>query len=329
VVATGTTHNYFGKDQWRDLAPGLKTVEDATGIRRRILLAFEVAERENDPVRLQAWLTFMVVGGGPTGVELAGAVAEIANDTLKHNFRAINPSDSRVILLEGAGRVLPTYPPELSHRARESLMRLGVQVRTGGIVTDIQDGRVVVQFSNQTETIASHTVLWAAGVRASRLGKVLAQATGCALDHVGRVVVNPDLSIPGHPDIFVIGDLAHAAHQTGQPLPGLAPVAMQEGRYVAATIRRRLRNLPPSAPFHYIDYGTMATIGRGRAVADLGWVHLSGVPAWLAWLFIHLMGLVAFENRLLVLIQWAWNYLTFNRVARLITEDHSRSADGD
>ena len=320
VVATGASHHYFGQDSWERFAPGLKTVEDATKIRRKILLAFEAAERETDPAQLQAWLTFIVVGAGPTGVELAGAVAELANDTLKYNFRTINPSEARVVLLEGTGRVLPAYPPELSPRAQELLRRLKVQVRTHATVTDIQPGRVTIQTSGQTETMRSHTVLWAAGVRASRLGEVLGQAAGCALDRIGRVIVEPDLSLPGHPEIFVIGDLAHAAGQPGRPLPGLAPVAIQEGRHVAGVIGRRLRNVQ-SRPFRYTDRGSMATIGRGCAVADLGWVRLAGTPAWLAWLFIHLLGLVTFQNRLLVLIQWAWNYVTFNRAARLITGD--------
>ena len=322
IVATGMGHNYFGQDQWQRFAPGLKTLEDATEIRRRILLAFEAAERESNPQEIAAWLTFVIVGAGPTGVELAGAVAEIARDTLKHNFRTINPASARIILAEGMERVLPSYPSILSERAAKALERLGVIVRTNVTVTDIQADSVTIQSRERTEAIVARTVLWAAGVRASSMGQVLAQATGCVLDQTGRVIVEPDLSLPGHPEIFVIGDLAHVASQDGAPLPGMAPVAIQQGRYVAALIQQRLRHkrLPP---FCYKDRGNMTTIGRARAVAALGWLRLWGYPAWLAWLFIHLMGLVTFQNRVLVFLQWAWNYFTFNRSARLITGSRS------
>lgn len=321
IIAAGARHHYFGNDRWEKLAPGLKTVEDATEIRRRILLAFEVAEREPDPEKRRAWLTFVVVGAGPTGVELAGAIAEIANDTLKHDFRAINPADARIVLLEGADRVLPPYPPELSAKAEIALARLGVSVRTGTFVTEVGPDAVTIRSGERSESIPARTVLWAAGVQASPLGRILASATGATLDDIGRVVVEPDLSVAGHPDIFVIGDMAHFSHQTGNPLPGVAQVAMQQGRYVATLVQRRLhgQTMPAAS---YRDYGSMATIGRAAAVADLGWIHLSGFVAWLAWLFIHLINLVEFENRVLVLVQWAWNYFTRNRSARLITGDN-------
>ena len=318
IIAVGVRHHYFGRNDWEELAPGLKTIEDATEIRRRVLLAFEAAERERVPERLRAWLTFVVVGGGPTGVELAGTLGEIARHTLKHDFRAINPADARIVLVEGMDRVLPPYPPTLSARAEAGLSRLGVTVRTRAMVTDIDADAVTIRCGERSERIPTRTVLWAAGVQASALGGILASATGAAVDGVGRVVVEPDLSVAAHPEVFVIGDLAHFSHQTGTPLPGVAPVAMQQGRYVATLIMRRLRG-ETMPPFRYRDYGSMATIGRAEAVADLGWVRFSGFFAWLAWLFIHLIHLVQFQNRLLVLIQWAWNYVTWNRYARLIT----------
>jgi NADH dehydrogenase len=318
IIAVGVRHHYFGRNDWEELAPGLKTIEDATEIRRRVLLAFEAAERERDPERLRAWLTFVVVGGGPTGVELAGTLGEIARHTLKHDFRAINPADARIVLVEGMDRVLPPYPPTLSAKAEAALNRLGVTVRTRAMVTDIDANGVTIRCGEQSERIPTRTVLWAAGVQASSLGGILVSATGGAVDRAGRVVVEPDLSVAAHPEVFVIGDLAHFSHQTGTPLPGVAPVAMQQGRYVANLIMRRLRG-ETMPPFRYRDYGNMATIGRAEAVADLGWVRFSGFLAWLAWLFIHLIHLVQFQNRLLVLIQWAWNYFTWNRYARLIT----------
>ena len=320
IVAAGARHHYFGNDQFESLAPGLKTVEDATEIRRRILLAFEAAERESDPVRQQALLTFVIVGAGPTGVELAGAIGELAHHTLRDNFRNVNPADARILLLEGADRVLPPYVPELSEKAAKALERLRVTVRTGTVVTDIQPGCVTVRTKGHDETIPTHTVLWAAGVLASPLGRVLADATGATLDRAGRVLVEPDLTLPGHPEIFVIGDLATINDASGKPVPGIAPVAMQQGRYVADLIRVRLRGetLPP---FAYRDRGSMATIGRAAAVVDLGWVRFSGFFAWLTWLFVHLMYLIEFGNRVLVLMQWAWNYFTRNRSARLITGD--------
>jgi NADH dehydrogenase len=318
IVAAGSRHHYFGHPQWEDYAPGLKSVEDATAMRRMILSAFERAERCTDPEECQALLTFVVVGGGPTGVELAGALGEVAHATLRGNFRSIDPSKARILLLEGLDRILSTYPPKLSAKAVKSLTRLGVTVRTGTVVTDVQPDRVTIRSGDKTEVIRTHTVLWGAGVQASPLAKELAKATGAEVDRSGRIVVQPDLSLPGHPEVFVIGDMANYPHQGGQPLPGVAQVAMQQGRYVADLIQRRLRGAAP-VPFHYHDRGTMATIGRAAAVADLGWIRLSGMMAWLIWLFIHILFLIEFQNRVLVMFQWAWNYFTRNRAARLIT----------
>jgi NADH dehydrogenase len=318
IVAAGTRDHYFGHDDWEKLAPGLKSIEDATEIRRRVLLAFEAAERATDPEKRQALLTFVIIGGGPTGVELSGALGELAHHTLRNNFRHIRPSDARIILVEGMDRVLPPYPPKLSVRAAASLAELGVTVRTGTVVTDLKAEAVTVRTGDQTETILSHTVLWAAGVRASPLGPALAKAANVVPDRAGRVPVQPDLTVAGHPQVFVLGDLASCPDQTGKPLPGVAPVAMQQGRYVADLIRRRLAGKDRS-PFRYHDKGKLATIGRSAAVADLGFVQLSGFFAWLIWLFVHLLYLVGFQNRLLVLMQWAWNYITRNRSARLVT----------
>jgi NADH dehydrogenase len=318
VVATGASHQYFGHDEWAQFAPGLKTIEDATDMRSRILLAFEAAERELDSEKLKAWMTFVIVGAGPTGAELAGTLGEIANDTLRHDFRNINPSEARIILVEGTGRVLPTYPEELSEAARKMLTRLGVIVRTGAMVTDIAHGSVTLREGDRTETISTRTILWAAGVLASPLGRILAAEVGAKLDKAGRVIVEPDLTIAGHPEIFVIGDLANFSHQGGKPLPGVAQPAIQEGHYVGNTIRLRLRG-EINKPFHYLDKGNLATIGRAKAVADLNWLRLAGWPAWMIWLFIHLLYIVQFQNRLLVLMQWAWLYITYDRSARLIT----------
>lgn len=323
IVAAGAANFYFGKEEWRRHAPGLKTIEDATEIRRRILLAFEAAERETDPGKARELLTFVVVGGGPTGVELAGTLAEICRDTLRHEFWSIDPSRSRIILLEAAPRILPAFAPGLAEKAVGSLERLGVTVMTGASVADIQADLVTLRKGGSEEIVPTRTVIWAAGVRPSPLGQKLAEATGAATDEKGGIIVEPDLSIRGHPGIFVIGDMAHCADRTGESLPALAPVAMQEGRYVAKLISDRLRDadrMSPGRPFRYRDYGIMATIGRAAAVANVFGLRFAGYPAWLAWLFIHLMYLVEFENRLLVLLQWAWNYFTFNRSARLITQ---------
>jgi NADH dehydrogenase len=327
VLATGARHHYFGNERWEPLAPGLKTVEDATEIRRRILLAFENAEREPDSEKRRAWLTFVIVGAGPTGVELAGALGEIANDTLRHDFRSIDPRESSILLLEALDRVLPPFPPDLSQAAERELIRLGVRSRTGVLVTEMDADGVTVRAGNRVERIATRTVVWAAGVQASPLGRLLAERAGAPLDRAGRVIVSPDLSVPGHPDIFVIGDLANFSHQTGKPLPGIAPVAMAEGRYVARLIAERSkgRDLPP---FRYFDKGNLATIGRNKAVAQFGRLHLTGFLAWFIWVFVHLMYLVEFQNRLLVFIQWAYNYITRNRGARLITGSEAVTEKG-
>ncbi len=319
ILATGASHHYFGHAEWEPLAPGLKSIEDATEIRRRVFEAFERAEREADAVRRQEWMTFAVVGGGPTGVELAGAIAELAHHTLPKDFRHIDTRQTRVHLLEGTGRILPTYDERLSRAATESLGRLGVTVRTSSVVTDIQPDGVAVRHDQQPETIPARTVVWAAGVQASPLGAALARAVGAELDRQGRVIVEPDLSVAGHPEVFVLGDLAHARQPAGRPLPGVAPVAMQQGAYVARLIARRLRGQAPP-PFRYRDRGSMAVIGRSAAVAQIGKLRLRRFSAWLVWLFVHLMYLVEFENRVLVLLQWGWNYVTRNRSARLITE---------
>ncbi len=320
IVATGVSHHYFGNDQWAEKAPGLKTVEDALEIRRRIFVAFEAAEHETDPEKRRAFLTFVIVGGGPTGVELAGAMAELAYSTLKHDFRSIDTSETKIILLEGMDRVLPPYPPELSVKAKASLERLGVTVQTGAMVTNIENNVVTIRRGEQIEQIPAQTILWAAGMKASRMGEVLANATGAKLDRAGRIIVNPDLSVAECPNIFVLGDLANFPHQYegGKPLPGVAPVAMQQGQYVARLIKKRLKGetLPP---FHYSDYGSLAVIGRNAAVVDLGFVKFSGFLAWLAWIFVHVFFLIEFDNKLIVMIQWAWNYFTRNRGARLIT----------
>ena len=318
IVATGATHHYFGNDQWENLAPGLKTIEDATEIRSRVLLAFERAERETDPAARRALLNFVIVGAGATGVELAGALGEISNDTLRHDFRHINPAEAGILLVEGADRVLPAFPPELSAKAEKQLIALGVRTRHSAKVTGIDSEGVTLEFGGKSEHIAARTVLWAAGVRASRLGQVLADRAGATLDRAGRVMVEPDLSVPGHPEIHAIGDLANFSHQTGAPLPGVAPVAMQQGRYVARLIRKRLRG-ESMKPFHYLNKGSLATVGRNRAVADFGFLRIAGFWAWFLWVFVHLMYLVEFENRMLVFVEWVYNYITRNRGARLIT----------
>jgi NADH dehydrogenase len=319
IVATGATHHYFGNDRWKQFAPGLKTVEDATEIRSRVLAAFERAERETDAEKRRAWLTFVIVGGGPTGVELAGALGEISNDTLRHDFRHIDPREARILLVEGEPRVLPTFPPDLSAKAERQLIQLGVRTRNSARVTAIDADGVIVQAAGREDRIPTRTVLWAAGVRASSLGKVLAEHAGAPLDRAGRVLVEPDLTVPGHPEIFVIGDLASFTHQGGKPLPGVAPVAMQQGRYVAKRVRQRLKGKTTSAPFHYFNKGNLATVGRNKAVAEFGKLHITGFVAWLVWVFVHLMYLVEFENRLLVLTEWVYDYFTHNRGARLIT----------
>jgi NADH dehydrogenase len=310
ILATGATHSYFGHDEWAAHAPGLKTLEDAIGIRRRVFLAYEAAEREDDPARRREWLTFVVIGAGPTGVEMAGSLSEIARHSMPDDFRRIDPRHARVILLEGMDRVLPPYPPVLSEKARRQLERLGVEVRTGARVTGIDANGVTIG----DERIATHTVVWAAGVEASPLARSL----GVPLDRAGRVKVRADLTIPDRDDVVVIGDLA-AFEQDGKLVPGVSPAAMQEGEHAARNIERALRG-EPRLPFRYWDKGSFATIGRGAAVGEiLQKVRLSGVLAWLAWLVIHIFFLIGFRNRVFVLMHWAYSYVTYRRGARLIT----------
>jgi NADH dehydrogenase len=322
IVAAGATHSYFGHDEWAGVAPGLKTVDDALAIRRRMLYAFEAAEREPDPEKRRAWLTFVVVGAGPTGVEVAGALAEVSRHTLARDFRRIDPTQARIILVEGAPKLLAVYPDDLQKKAREQLSTLGVEVRLDAKVTGIDP--FGVQLGG--ERIAARTALWAAGVAASPIGKTL----GAPLDRAGRVQVTPQLTIAGHDDVFVIGDLASIT-DGGKPVPGVAPAAIQGGQHAARMIQRALEG-QPLEPFHYRDKGSLATIGRSRAVAQFGRVHLSGFIAWWAWLMIHILLLIGFRNRAVVLIEWAWAYLTFQRGARLITGDYDelrRSAHDD
>jgi NADH dehydrogenase len=310
ILAAGAGHSYFGHEDWEAFAPSLKTLEDALEIRRRVLLAYEAAEREADGAEQQALLTFVVVGGGPTGVELAGALAEISRQTIARDFRVIDPTRARILLIEGGGRVLTAFPESLSERARRALERIGVEVRTGAIVTRVTADAVWLG----SEQIRARTVLWAAGVAATPLARTL----GVPLDRAGRVSVEADLSLPGHPEVFVIGDMSVFRDQSGTPLPGLAPVAIQQGRRAADNVLRRLGGRPTLA-FRYRDRGIMATIGRAAAVAVVGGVQLSGLIAWLAWLFVHIMFLIGFRNRLLVLFEWAWAYVSWQRGARLIT----------
>lgn len=309
IVATGATHSYFGNDAWAPYAPGLKTLDDAFDIRNRILLAFEHAERESDPARRAAWLTFVVVGAGATGVELAGTLAEIARHTLRGEFRRFDPRSARVMLVEGTERVLPPYPPDLSEKARLQLERLGVIVFLGKRVTGIDDKGVQLG----AERIEAKTVIWAAGVASSPLGRAL----GVPLDRAGRVQVEPDLSVPGHPEIFVAGDLAAASYPKG-PVPGIAPAAKQMGRRAAMNVLLSLKN-EKTAAFRYRDYGQLATIGRAAAVVDMGKLRLSGFPAWIIWLVAHIYFLINFRNRLEVMLDWAGSYFTYNRYARIVT----------
>ncbi len=324
VVATGSRFNYFGHDEWSDFAPGLKTIEDAVTIRRRVLGAFERAELETDRAAQRQMLTFVVVGAGPTGVEMAGALAEMARDTLRGDFRNVDPGEARIVLVEAQGYVLGQFPPALRDKAAESLRRLGVELRLQTTVTGLDEHGVTLAGPAGSERLSASTVLWTAGVKASSFAAALAQAVGQEPDRGGRLRVEADLTLPGHPEIFVIGDLALAIDAKGQPLPGLAPVAMQQGRYVAGVIRRRLAGRAQLKPFRYFDRGSMATIGRAAAVADFGWLQLSGLLAWLGWLFIHLLYLAKFQNRLLVMVQWAYSYLTRGRAARLITQEPPR-----
>ena len=318
IVAAGSRHHYFGHDDWSRFAPGLKTIEEALEIRRRILTAFEKAELAEDDSIRRKLLTFVIVGGGPTGVELAGTVGEITRYTISREYRSFDPKTARIILVEGQTRILPAFDQKLSAKAAKSLEELGVEVLTSTMVTSIDGNSITIVVNSRENKIETDTVLWAAGVKASSLGKIVAKNNLSCLDSSDRVIVDSQLSLPGHANVFVIGDLANYSHQTGQPLPGLAPVALQQGKYVAKLIKARLKN-KTIKPFKYVDKGNLATIGRSRAVGQIGILKVSGLFAWLVWLFVHLMYLVGFENRLLVFIQWAWNYFTWNRSARIIT----------
>ena len=312
ILATGARHSYFGHDEWEKLAPGLKSLEDAVEIRRRLLLAFEYAEKITDEAAKAAAMTFVVIGGGPTGVEMAGAIAEISRYTLAKDFRHIDPASARVILVEGEQRVLSSFPEDLSVSAMKQLKQLGVEVRTGIHAKNLTDAGLEIG----DEFIPCRVKIWAAGNAASFVGKTM----GVPVDKAGRVIVNEDLAIPGHNEVQVIGDLANFAHQGGKPLPGVSPVAMQEGRHAVRNILAMIDGRKPQR-FRYWNKGSMATIGRNKAVADLNFIHLSGLPAWVVWLFIHIIFLVGYRNRIAVLMQWAWAYLTFNKGARLITRN--------
>ncbi|SFF22511.1 NADH dehydrogenase [Fontimonas thermophila] len=319
IVATGVKHHYFGRDSWAQFAPGLKTVEHALDIRRRIFDAFEKAEALEDPVERQRLMSFVIVGAGPTGVELAGAIGELAHKTMVHDFRRIDPRQARILLVEGAPDVLPAYDVRLRRAARRHLEELGVTVRTGTKVEELGPDFVCMRSGTEVETVQAATILWAAGVRASYFGEILAERTGALLDRSGRVKVRPDCSLPGHPEIFVIGDLACLTDARGRDVPGLAPAAIQQGRYVADVIRRRLRGQAPRAPFRYRDLGTMAVIGMNKAVGDLRVVKLTGIAAWLIWAFVHIASLIDAEQRMRVFLQWAWKYCTRKEGDRLIT----------
>jgi NADH dehydrogenase len=311
IVATGATHSYFGHDEWREPAPGLKSVEDAVEIRRRVLVAYEAAEREIDPAEVGNWMTFVIIGGGPTGVEMAGALAEISRAVLERDFRKIDPSKARIVLIEAGPNLLPAMAPESSASAERQLKRLGVEVITNSPVTAVDDRGL----THGGMRLESRTVIWAAGVAASELGKTL--GAGVKLDRAGRVIVNQDLSVPGTDDVFAIGDLASISSD-GKPVPGLAPAAMQQGRHAAKNIICRIRG-EPTIPFHYRDKGTLATIGKAHAVADIGGLHVGGLIAWLMWLFVHILFLIGFRNKFIVITEWAWTYFSNDRGARLIT----------
>jgi len=328
IVAAGLVNNYFGRDEWERWAPGLKSVEDATEVRSRLLLAFEEAEWTHDPATRRALLTFVVIGAGPTGVEMAGAISEIAADTFPVEFRSIAGEKARVVLLDAGPRVLPAFHDKLSAAAARDLARMGVEVRTSTMVREVDAGGVVVESvatghdaAAGLERIDARLIVWAAGVRGTTLAARLSEKTGAALTRQGTVTVEADLTLAGHPEIFVIGDAAHFAHGAARPLPGVAQVAVQQGRYAARSILARLKGQTLPA-FRYEDRGSMATVGRAKAVADLGWLQLTGLAAWLAWLFVHLLFLVGYENRVLVLTQWAWYYIWRRRSARLITAWH-------
>ncbi|HXJ06404.1 MAG TPA: NAD(P)/FAD-dependent oxidoreductase [Candidatus Acidoferrum sp.] len=319
IVSTGSQTSYYGNDDWREWAPSLKSVEEATAIRHKILYAFECAERSNSEEEARAWLTFVIVGAGATGMELAGALAEIANETLKNDFRHINPREARIILMEGGARVLNTFPEDLSAKAEKLVSRLGVEVTKGVLVTEIDADGVTYKSGDQSKRLPAKTVLWAGGVTTNAFGRRLAERTKGETDRGGRIKVGPDLTVPGYPDIFIVGDLAFSLDHEGKPLPGVAQVAIQGGAYAARAIRVRIRGKKDVKPFHYFNKGDMAVIGRAAAVANIFGFHLSGLPAWVVWLFIHLMYIVEFQSRVLVFVQWGFEYLTFSRGARLIT----------
>ena len=325
IVAGGSAYSYFGHDEWRAIAPEVKSLESALDVRSRILEAFEAAELERDPDRRAAWLTFAVVGAGPTGVELAGQIAELARDTLPTDFREIDPRQARVLLIEQADRVLTAFPASLSHRAERALEQLGVTPMLGHLVVGMDEDGVSIEGADGTRHIPARTVLWAAGVQASSLAATLGAQTGAELDRTGRVTVNPDLTLPGHPEVLALGDMVRVADARGQgvELPGVAPVAMQQGRYAARLVEDRLGGRA-TPPFHYVDKGNLATIGRAKAVADIHGLRLSGLLAWLTWLLVHIFYLVGFQNRLLVVIRWAISFVTHGRGARLITQVESR-----
>jgi NADH:ubiquinone reductase (H+-translocating) len=321
IVATGSRTSYYGNDAWREVAPSLKSVEEATAIRHKILVAFERAERATAPEDVKAWLTFVIVGAGATGLELAGALAEIANETLKHDFRNINPAEARILLVEGGPRILPAFPEDLSLQAEKLLAKLGVEILKGVKVTRIDEEGVTLERPTESESLRAKTVLWAGGVTINEFGRKLAERVHAETDRIGRIRVTPQLTVPNYPNIFVVGDLALAMGSNGNPLPGVAQVAMQGGAYAAKVIRARVERKTEPGPFHYFDKGDMAVIGRAAAVANIFGFHLSGLPAWLVWLFIHLMYIVEFQSRILVFIHWGFEYLTFSRGARLITGD--------
>ncbi len=318
IVATGVKHSYFGHDEWRERAPGLKTVEHALEMRQRIFSAFEAAEVEPDPDRRNALMTFVVVGGGPTGVELAGALGELAQHTLQGEYRAIDSRHAHIILAEGAPKILSSYPKDLADAARRGLEKLGVEVRTRTLVQAVEEDRVQLKTEQGEIELKAGTILWAAGVQASRFGQILAKHTQAQQDRAGKLIVNADLSLPAHPEIFVVGDLAHYAHQGGKPLPGVAQTAIQQGRYVAALLKARRQGVTLPA-FHYHDKGNLAVIGRNSAVAQIGAIHLKGIVAWYIWAVVHIMALIGFGNRLLVMTRWAWSYVTRQSGVRLIT----------
>jgi NADH dehydrogenase len=319
IVATGSQTSYYGKDEWREWAPSLKSIEEATDIRHKILYAFEEAERATTPEEVRAWLTFVIVGAGATGMELAGALAEIANETLKNDFRNINPRDAKILLMEGGPRVLSAYPERLSAKAERLVEKLGVQVLKSVTVTEINGDGVTYKRGDASEKMTAKTVLWAGGIITTAFGKKLAERTQSQTDKTGRITVNPDLTVPTYPDIWIVGDLAHSAEKDGRALPGVAQVAMQGGAYAAKAVRARVAEKPAGKPFHYFNKGDMAVIGRAAAVANIFGLQLSGLFAWLIWLFIHLMYIVAFQSRVMVFMQWGFEYLTFSRGARLIT----------